>query len=99
MGLFYLLMLYSFLRFSSGAGTAAWAFVSVAACLLGMATKEVMATAPFVALLFDRAFIAGSFREAWRRRRALSFSYAACWVPLAFLVVHAGGRGGSAGFG
>src|ERR1700685_2019052 len=69
MGLFYLLMLYSFLRFSSGGGKAAWAFVSVAACLLGMATKEVMATAPFVALLFARAFIAGSFREAWRRRR------------------------------
>ena len=37
------------------------------ACLLGMATKEVMVSAPLVVLLYDRTFLAGSFREAWRQ--------------------------------
>jgi protein O-mannosyl-transferase len=100
MGLLYLLMLYAFVRHASpGRGSAAWAAVSVSACLLGMGAKEVMVTAPLVVLLYDRAFAAGSIREAWRRRRALYFSYAACWAPLAFLVAGTGGRGGSAGFG
>ncbi len=100
MGMFYLLTLYAFVRFAAPGGRApAWAAVSAAACLLGMATKEVMATAPLVVLLYDRAFVGGSFREAWRRRRALYLSYAACWVPLALMVAGAGGRGGTAGFG
>jgi len=98
MGLFYLLMLYAFIRFAAPGGTGAWAVVSVAACLLGMGTKEVMATAPVIVLLYDRSFVGGSFREAWRRNRALYLSYAACWIPLALLVARSGGRGGSAGF-
>jgi tetratricopeptide (TPR) repeat protein len=100
MGLFYLLMLYAFVRLAAGGpGSARWAVVSVSACFLGMATKEVMVTAPLVVLLYDRAFAGGSFREAWRRRHALYLSYAACWLPLVFLVAGTGGRGGSAGFG
>jgi tetratricopeptide (TPR) repeat protein len=98
MGLFYLLMLYALIRQASGGG-ARWGWVSLVSCLLGMGTKEVMATAPLVALLYDRCFLAGSFQEAWRRRRALYIGYAACWIPLGLLVAHAGGRGGSAGFG
>jgi len=99
MGLLYLLTLYSFIRMASPGGGAGWAAVSVAACFLGMATKEVMATAPIVILLYDRTFASGSFREAWRRRRALYVSYGACWVPLAILAGRTAGRGGSAGFG
>jgi protein O-mannosyl-transferase len=100
MGLLYLLMLYAFVRYASpGTRSAAWAAVSVSACLLGMAAKEVMATAPLIVLLYDRAFAAGSLREEWRRRKALYLAYAACWVPLAFLVAGTGGRAGSAGFG
>jgi tetratricopeptide (TPR) repeat protein len=100
MGLFYLLTLYAFVRFTATAsGAPAWAAVSAAACLLGVATKEVMATAPFIVLLYDRAFVAGSFGEAWRRRKALYLWFAACWIPLAFMVARAGGRGGTAGFG
>jgi tetratricopeptide (TPR) repeat protein len=33
-----------------------------------MAAKAVMVTAPVMVLLYDRFFLAGSFREAWRRR-------------------------------
>jgi len=100
MGFFYLATLYAFVRLAApGSKAASWAAVSVAACLLGMATKEVAATAPLIVLLYDRAFVGGSFREAWQRRKALYLSYAACWVPLAILVARAGGRGGTAGFG
>jgi tetratricopeptide (TPR) repeat protein len=102
MGLFYLLTLYGFIRFSeapAGIRSASWGIVAVLACLLGMGTKEVMATAPVMVLLYDRAFIAGSFVEAWRRRRRFYFVLGLTWLPLAWLVAQGGGRGGTAGFG
>jgi len=67
---------------------------------MGMATKEVMATAPILVLLYDRAFVAGTFQKAWRQRRGLYLALAATWLPLALLVSSTGWtRGGSAGFG
>jgi len=63
-----------------------WCAAAVLACLLGMATKEVMVTAPLMVLLYDRTFLAGSFGEALRRRRALYAGLAATWVLLAYLV-------------
>src|ERR1022692_1539631 len=58
MGLFYLLTLYCFLRAAGagGPGRFWWLAASVFACLLGMATKEVMVSAPLVVLLYDRTF-------------------------------------------
>jgi hypothetical protein len=38
------------------------------ACLTGMATNEVMVSAPLLVLVFDRGFVAGTIAEAWRRR-------------------------------
>jgi protein O-mannosyl-transferase len=92
MGLFYLLTLYCFIR---GAGAndrrhRAWYALSVAVCLLGMATKEVMISAPLIVLLYDRTFLAGSFREAWRRRWGLHVALAATWLLLLGLVAGAG---------
>jgi tetratricopeptide (TPR) repeat protein len=76
-----------------------WSTLSVFACLLGMATKEVMATAPVLVLLYDRTFVAGTFREAWCRRWRLHLSLAATWLLLAALVASTGwNRGGAAGF-
>jgi tetratricopeptide (TPR) repeat protein len=91
MGLFYLLTLYGFVR--------RWYAVSVAACLLGMATKEVMVSAPVIVLLYDRTFVAGSFRRAWSERRAYYLALGATWLLLAGLEAGAGGRHGTAGFG
>jgi protein O-mannosyl-transferase len=101
MGLFYLLTLYLFIRGAESETQASrpWCIMSVAACLLGMATKEVMVSAPLVALLYDRAFLAGTFRDAWRRRWPVYAGLAATWLILPYLVVSAHGRGGSAGFG
>jgi hypothetical protein len=66
MGLFYLLTLYCFIRGAAEEGSR-WYIPCVGACLLGMATKEVMVSAPLVVLLYDRTFVAGSFREASTR--------------------------------
>ena len=68
MGLFYLLTLYCFIRAASSPKPRAWHVAAVAACALGMGSKEVMVSAPLIVLLYDRSFIAGSFREALRRR-------------------------------
>lgn len=76
-----------------------WYLVSGAACLLGMATKEVMVSAPLVVLLYDRTYVAGSLWEAWRRRRGYYLSLAATWLLLAGLLARGAGRGGTAGFG
>jgi tetratricopeptide (TPR) repeat protein len=77
--------------------SAFWLLASVFCCLLGMATKEVMISAPLMVLLYDRTFVAGSFRAAWRRRRWLYLGLACTWLLLGYLM--APGHGGSAGFG
>jgi len=90
-GLFYLLTAYWFVR-----GRFA---LCVAACGLGMATKETVATAPIFLLLLDRTFLAGSFREAWRLRSRVYGALAATWGLLAGLIIASGDRGGTAGLG
>ncbi len=101
MGLFYLLTLYCFIRGATedGSGARKWYVLSVSACLLGMGTKEVMVSAPLIVLLYDRAFVAGSLKEAWRRRWRVYAGLAATLAVLSFLVLTAHGRGGTAGFG
>ena len=98
MGLFYLLTFYCFIRSVESPRPRLWQGCAVAACLLGAATKEVTATAPLLVLLYDRTFVAGSFREAWRRRWRLHVALAATWLPLVWLVAGTGwNRSGSAG--
>ena len=75
-----------------------WSVGAVVCCALGMASKEVMAVAPVLVLLHDRTFLAGSFREALRRRPAMYAGLAATWGLLAALVLSTHGRGGSVGF-
>jgi tetratricopeptide (TPR) repeat protein len=100
MGLFYLFTLYAFIRATESDRPALWRTACVGSCLLGMGTKEVMVSAPLIVLLYDRTFIAGTFAEAWRRRRGLYLSLGSTWIALAALVVSTGGnRGGSVGFG
>jgi protein O-mannosyl-transferase len=98
MGLFYLLTLYAFIRGAASPKPWPWYGASIAACLLGMACKEVMVSAPLIVLLYDRTFVARTFREALRLRWRYYAGLAATWLLLAALVLHVGNRGQSAGF-
>ena len=98
MGLFYLLMLYGLARGAAAPPAAVlrgifWYGVSALACLMGMATKEVMASAPLMALLYDRTFLAGSFREAVRRRWGYYLALVATWPVFEEVLVSSWGRG------
>lgn len=98
--LFYLLTFYAFLRMLAATRTAsAWGGLAIIACAAGMATKEVMVSAPLMVLLYDRTFVAGRFKEAWRRRWPLYAGLFATWGLLAWLMLGTGGRAGTAGFG
>lgn len=101
-GLFYLLILYCLLRSATANGVKreiGWSVAAVICCLLGVGCKEVLATAPVVALLYDRFFLSNSIIDALQRRRFLYCGFAAAWIVQGVLVVSAGNRGGSAGFG
>jgi len=90
MGLFYLLTLYCFIRGAALDQPRPWFSLCVTACALGMASKEVMASAPLMVMLYDRTFVTGSFREAWRRHRPLYLGLSATWIVQGFVVVSAG---------
>lgn len=92
MALFYVATLYGFLR-GVTEDSRGWQVAAVACCALGMATKEVMVTAPIVVLLYDRTFLAGSFRAAWKQRKTVHLALAATWLLLALLLAEVGRRG------
>jgi tetratricopeptide (TPR) repeat protein len=101
MGLFYLLALYGLIRAceETARSPREWMAVSWTACLLGMASKEVMASAPVMLFAYDAIFIAGSPRAAWNARWRYYAALALTWLPLAWFVVSTGGnRGGTSGF-
>ena len=89
-GLLYLLVLHALARGAESRRPLGWHVAAVGCCALGMAVKPVMATAPLMALLYDRAFLAGSFRAALARRRGLYVALAASVLVLP--VVLAAGR-------
>ena len=98
MGLCYLLTLYAVVRGASSERPWPWYAGAAVACAVGMGAKEVIATAPIVVLLYDRAFLGGSFREAFRRRAGLYVGLAASWAVFgAMLLLYKGS--GAAGFG
>lgn len=101
MGWFYLLTLYCWIRLlepGTVAGKRRWGWLAIGTCLLGMATKEVMVTAPVVLLIYDRTFFAGRFRAAWQARRGFYLGLAATWIVLGLCLLRGGGnRGGSIG--
>ena len=83
--LFYLLTLYCFVRATQSPQAGRWFGASVVACLLGATAKETISTAPLLVLLYDRTFVSGTFREAWRRHARVYFGLAASWLVLDML--------------
>ncbi len=83
MGLFYLLTLYCAIRAGGAGHRRAWTACAIASCALGMATKEVMVTAPLMVWLWDRIF-----GNRARRRWPILLGLAATWLVLVVLVLH-----------
>lgn len=101
MGLFLLLTLYCVIRGSQSPLRTRWYAMAVICCALGMGTKEGMAIAPIIVLLYDRIFLANSWAELWKQRSALYAALAATWLILISLVIvnstRVGGLIGSTG--
>jgi protein O-mannosyl-transferase len=100
MGLFYLATLAASLQYilaTSRAAGAVWCVLATMACLAGMACKEVMVSVPVVVLLYERTFIAVTFRRALTRSWPLYLGLALGWALLFALNWH-GPRSASAGF-
>lgn len=98
MGFFFLATLYCQLRgMTAATGGHAWLASAVVLCALGMGTKEVMVSAPVLALLVDRTLFAGSFAEAWRQRRWFYAMLFSTWLVLAALQIGHLDRGGTIG--
>jgi tetratricopeptide (TPR) repeat protein len=74
-----------------------WLTLATLACVAGMASKEVMVSAPLIVLLFDRTFISGSLFAALRKSWPLYVALAATWIPLVILSMGSP-HGGAAGF-
>jgi len=78
-------------------GGARWNGLAVLCCFLGMGCKEAMAMAPVLVVLMERAFVFGTFREGFARRRWVYAALFASWIPLA-LIVASGPRDQTAGW-
>lgn len=88
MSFFLLLMLYGSLRAAADESRRKrWLFTTVAACAGAMLSKEEAAAAPILLVLFDRAFLFDSFRDAWEKRAAVYGAAAATWLLLLFCVL------------
>lgn len=96
MGLFYLLTLYCAIRGFHSPRPALWYVAATVACAAGMATKEVMATAPLMVVIYDVVFLTRSKRQ-FVRRLGLYLPLALTWAIVIALVATAP-RSRSAGF-
>jgi tetratricopeptide (TPR) repeat protein len=101
MGLFFLLTMYCYVRGATSPRAWAWYALALATFCLGLGSKEVMVTVLPVLWLYDRVFLATSWREMLRRRGWLHLAFA---VPLAAAALVIGpdlfhGEKASAGFG
>jgi len=97
MALFYLLTLYASLRAYLSKHAVVWQVIAFTACACGMASKESMATAPLMVVLFDRVFLFDSLREGFKARWRLYLALALTWWILAYLMAP-GPRANSVGF-
>ena len=103
LGLFFMLTMYlaAGTMVAQGRWKWVWGTASVLSCLVGMGCKEVMAVAPLVIMMYDRVFVAGSWKEVFKKRWLL---YVMLWMMLGWLVFEMWrtknfDRHGTAGFG
>jgi tetratricopeptide (TPR) repeat protein len=87
MGMFYLLTMYCAIRSFQATQKRWWYVAAMVACTAGMLSKQVMATAPLMVLLYDWLFIASSWKEVWVKRWRLHVGLLASWLVLGLTLV------------
>ena len=100
---FYLATLYASLRAwdcTRSGRRLGWYVAAIAACTLGMLSKEIVITAPLMVMLYDRAFRLPSWRALLRPGNGRGWLYVALWLCCIamFAVFEAGARGETTGF-
>lgn len=96
--LFFLATIYCVIRAADGGRIGRWwAVTAVVACGLGMGSKEIVAVAPIMAVLYDRTFLAGTFKTAFKLRWKIYAGMAATWI-LILVSLHTGERETMVGF-
>src|SRR5262249_35431669 len=88
LALMYLLTLYSSVRALTGPRSGIWQAAAVAACAMGMASKESMATAPLTVVLYDLVFVFDRAADLVRARWRFYGGLALTWLLLVFLVIN-----------
>ena len=96
MGLCYLLTLFCAVRALRSSRPERWHIAAIVSCLIGAGSKESIATAPLLVVLFDRMFVFQSWKDALRSRGMLYAGLALSWLELAAMVTS---RRNTAGFG
>lgn len=104
MGLFFLLTLYSYVRGATAMrpwARRSWYATSFLTYCLGLLSKEVMVTVLPVLWLYDRLFLAASWREIVRQRGWLYLAFAVLLAAALVMLIPAvfAGANSTAGFG
>lgn len=89
MALFVLFTFYALLLSQTSPNPRWWECVGVISCMLALGSKEVAVSLPLLLLLFDRAFLAGTFKAAWVHRRGFYLGLLLAWTGFAFVQLHA----------
>jgi tetratricopeptide (TPR) repeat protein len=99
---FYLATLYSSQRAWQGTPSSRlrWYALAAMACVLGIASKEIVISAPLAVMLYDRAFRLPSWRALLRPGDGRGWFYIGLWAAVlgSFAALAVGARGDTAGF-
>ncbi len=86
MGVFVLLSLYCFVVAQRSTSPKIWLSLSVAACMLGLITKEVAAVIPLLVIVYDRIFVTTSWKELLHQRRWYYLALFGTWGAFGILL-------------
>ncbi len=86
--------IHAFIHGVEGPPSRGWVAVALLSCLCGMITGAAGAAIPILVLIYDRTFVAGTWREAWRLRRKFHLALAATSAGWIYFVARGVGPGG-----
>jgi tetratricopeptide (TPR) repeat protein len=95
--LFYLGSFYGFICYTKGRFSGA--VISIVLLIAGVFTKEMVATAPILFVLYDYTFVTGSIKRAIEKRGVYYACTLTSWIAIAATSIVTHGRNGTVTFG